>query len=406
MVAPTFGSARDVCAEGPSGLVRCALKGEITHYVRSLGEIRLSSGSRIYLRSADEPDRLRGLNLAGAWCDELASWRYPSAWHEGLMPAVRIDPAKVIVATTPRPTSLVKNLVSRTDGSVTATRGRTSDNAANLSATALAELEARYAGTRLGRQELDGELLEQVEGALWSFEQIDESRVDEPPEMDRIVVGVDPAVSFGEASDETGIVVVGVVGSGAGAHYFVLDDRSGRYTPQRWASMVASTFARWNADRVVAEVNQGGDMVEATLRQAAPDLPVRKVHASRGKQVRAEPVAALAEQGRLHHVGVHGELEAQMTSWTPGVGRSPDRVDALVWAVSALMSGGARRMVVLSDGSSRFASSGGRARHVAYDKTVPTGGEPPIADGRSVAAAQVQDAKTLDALFFGRRRGR
>jgi phage terminase large subunit-like protein len=350
VVAKTFGAARDVCVEGPSGLLKCALPGEIVRYTRTLGQLAYSNGSKVYALGAEDADRLRGYNLAGAWADELAAWDYPETWHEGLVPAVRDRrvTSRIVVTTTPKPKPLVKDLLGRTDGSVVLVKGSTSDNAANLSESALAELHARYAGTRIGRQELEGELLDDIEGALWTVDMVDLQRVTEPPHMDRVVIGIDPAVTSTETSDETGLVAVGVTGRGPAAQYYVLEDRSGRYTPQQWATVTVSMVDRHKADRAVAEVNNGGDMVETVLRTVDPNLPVRKVHATRGKKVRAEPVAALYEQGRVHHVGVHAALEDQMTTWDVSDPRakSPDRVDALVWAVTELMSGGRSRHVV------------------------------------------------------------
>lgn len=343
-VAPTFGQARDVCVEGPSGLLKTALPGEITRYVRSLGHLHYANGSRVYSLGAEDADRLRGYNLAGAWAEELAAWQYEATWWEGLVPAVRDPkgPAQIVVTTTPKPRALLKSLLGRDDGSVRIVRGSTFDNAANLSPAALAELKARYEGTRIGRQELEGELLDDIEGALWTWELIESARVGEVPErLLRVAVGVDPAVTSSSTSDETGIVVAAKTGEGPTAEYWVLDDRSGRYTPSQWATIAAAVYGQHSADRVVAEVNNGGDLVESTLRQVDPSLPVTKVHASRGKQIRAEPVAALYEQGRVHHVGAFPQLEDQMTSWDPTdpKAKSPDRVDALVWAITELMSG-------------------------------------------------------------------
>jgi phage terminase large subunit-like protein len=344
VIAPTFGSARDICCEGPGGLLRIAQRGEVVHYVRSLGELRLRNGSKIFVRSGDEPERVRGMNLAGAWLDELALFRYgEQLWHESLMPAVRVDPARIMVSTTPRPTALLKSILGRQDGSVVVTRGSTWDNQANLSSTALEELRLRYAGTRLGRSELLGEMLEDVEGALWDFAMFDDHRVEEAPELDRVVVAVDPSVSTTGSGDETGIVVCGVSGRGQDAQFFVLADESLRATPHRWASRVAVVYGKWGADRVVAETNQGGGMVTDTLRNVAPNLAVRTVHAFRSKQLRAEPVVALFEQGRVHVVGFLAQLEEQCTTWLPGVGRSPDRVDALVYALSDLAESRPRR---------------------------------------------------------------
>jgi phage terminase large subunit-like protein len=272
----------------------------------------------------------------------LATWRdLDAAWNASLMPAVRHDPGKIVITTTPRPVPLLKDLLSRDDGSVAVSRGSTFDNAPNLSRSALAELRARYEHTRLGRQELGGELLEDVEGALWSLELIENHRINttEVADLDRVVVGVDPAVTARRSSDETGIVTCGVSGSGPGSQFYVLADDSGRMTPQQWASRVVRTFERERADRIICEVNQGGDLVEQTLRVAGANLPIHKIHATRGKALRAEPVVAVYEQGRCHHVGVHAQLEEQLCTWQPDVGRSPDRLDALVYALTELSSG-------------------------------------------------------------------
>lgn len=337
VVAPTFRDCRMVCLEGESGILKVAQRGEVAHYVRSFGEVVLRNGSKILSLPAGEPERIRGHNLAGVWVDELAVCEYPDRlWHEALGPAVRVAPAKIVVTTTPRPIPLLRELVNRIDGSVHITRGSTFENRTHWPKARLAELEARYEGTRLGRQELLGELLEDVEGALWSLSMIDVARVSEPPELDRIVVAVDPAVTAGEHSDQTGIVVAGIVGRRQEAQFFVLEDASLKASPERWANRVKAMYDKWAADRVIAERNQGGDLVERTLRQVAPNLPVRTVHAHQGKQLRAEPVSALYEQGRVHHVGVHAELEEQLTTWVPGVARSPDRLDALVYALTEL----------------------------------------------------------------------
>lgn len=302
-------------------------------YNRSNGQITLTNGSKLHMISADEPDRARGLNLSGAWLDEFAAWRYEETWTAGLAPALRVGNPKVVITTTPRPTKLIKEFTSRTDGSVVVTRGSTFDNAANLSPAALQELRVRYEGTRLGRQELFGEILLDNPDSLWSWESIDSTRVKEAPELVRIVVAIDPAVTSGEDSDETGIVVVG---KGADGRGYVLADRSCRDTPLGWAKRAVSAFEEFRADRIVAEKNQGGDLVEQTIRAVSPTIPYKGVIAKQGKRLRAEPVAALYEQGRISHVGTLGKLEDQMTSWVPDSGYSPDRLDALVHAITEL----------------------------------------------------------------------
>lgn len=239
---------------------------------------------------------------------------------------------RVLISTTPRPVALLKEIIA--DPATVVTRGRTYDNAANLSPIFLASIRRRYEGTRIGRQELEGEVLEDVQGALWSRANIDKLRVAAAPEFSRVVIAIDPAVSSGEDSDETGIIVAGL---GVDGHGYVLEDASDRYTPTEWASKAVVLFHKYKADRVIAETNQGGAMVESTLRVIDPNMPYKGVHASRGKIVRAEPVSALYEQGRAHHVGAFPELEDQLCSFTPGSTKSPDQLDAAVYAMTELM---------------------------------------------------------------------
>lgn len=337
IVAPTFGDARDVCVEGPSGILRAIKPNEVKYWNRSHGTLFFNNGCRIYCFGADTPDAGRGLNLAGAWLDEIAIWAYPEAtWTEGLAPALRIgNKPRVVATTTPKPIKLLRDWTSRTDGSVYVTRGSTFDNAKNLSPSALQELKARYEGTRTGRQELYGELLEDAEGALWSRDLIERSRItaDKLPTLIRVVVAIDPAVTSGENSDETGIVTAGQTADG---HYYVLADDTLRDSPDNWARKAVQAFHKHKADRIVAETNNGGDMVILLLRQVEPNIPTKKLTATRGKRVRAEPISALYEQGRVHHVGAFPKLEDQMVMWTPDSGESPDRLDALVWALTEL----------------------------------------------------------------------
>lgn len=334
VAAPTFGDGRDICVEGESGvrgvLERRGLWNART-WNRSLGELKLGNGSRIKVGSADEPDRFRGWNFAGAWLDELAAWRRPDAFTQ-LRLATRLGQARMVVTTTPRPTPLMRSIL---DAEATViTRGGTFDNAANLSAAALEELRRKYEGTRIGRQELYGELLTDTPGALWTAAMIDVAR--EPvalPEWQRVVVAIDPAVTSGDDSDATGIVAAA---KGVDGQFYVLADRTCRTSPEGWARVAVDLYDEVAGDRVVAEVNNGGDLVPGVLRVVDPSVPVRKVHASRGKRIRAEPVAALYEQGRVHHVESFPELEDQMTTWTPESSDSPDRLDALVWAITDL----------------------------------------------------------------------
>jgi phage terminase large subunit-like protein len=338
IVAPTWRDCRKTCIEGRSGVVHALLPGELDSMNASDLLIRLSNGSRIYGYSADRPDRLRGANLSGAWVDEAASMVHvDELFGESLTPALRIGTRpRVLITTTPRPVKLLRDLLARDDGSVAVVRGSTWDNAANLSPTALAELRSRYGGTRLGRQELEGELLDDVEGALWTRAMLDATRVDAAPALVRIVVGVDPAVTSGEKSDFTGIVVVG---RSAAGELYVLEDATLKGTPHHCMSRAAAAYHRHHADRIVGEVNNGGDYIESVLRTVDPSVAYRSVRATRGKLVRAEPVAALWEQGRAHMVGALPALEDQMCVFTPGFPTSPDALDACVWSCTELNVG-------------------------------------------------------------------
>jgi phage terminase large subunit-like protein len=335
IVAPTFSDARDTCAEGVSGIINILREyGVLKDYNRSIGEIVLDNKSRIKLYSGAEPNRLRGPQFHGGWFDELAAFVYPEAWEQYQF-ALRLGQhPQTVVTTTPRPTRIIRELSQR-EG-VNVVRGSTFDNADNLAATALAELKLRYEGTRLGRQELYGEIIDEVEGALWNLQQIEDTRVETAPPLIRIVVAIDPAVTANENSDETGIVVCGVSGNG---HYYVLEDLSCRVSPDAWARIAVDAYQRWKADRIVGETNNGGDMIEHLLRQVDRSVSYKKVTATRGKIVRAEPIAAIYEQERAHHVGGFRELEDQMCNYTVGADFSPDRMDAMVWAITDLMEG-------------------------------------------------------------------
>jgi len=345
IIAPRFADTKNVCVEGPSGFLKALNhRGLISDkdyiYNKSSYKIIFKDGQVVHMFGADSPDAGRGLNLSGAWLDELAMWPYPyETWTEGLAPALRIgDRPRVVVTTTPKPIRLLRDWTTRSDGSVYVTRGSTFDNAKNLSETALIELRSRYEGTRTGRQELYGELLDAAEGALWSRDWIEDSRItiDKLPPLYRIVVAIDPAVTSGENSDETGIVTAGATADG---QFYVLADDTLRATPNEWGKRAIEAFRKWKADRIVAEVNNGGDMVIMVLQQVDRNAPVTKVHATRGKRVRAEPISALYEQQRVHHVGAFPQLEDQMVMWTPESDDSPDRLDALVWALTELKDG-------------------------------------------------------------------
>lgn len=354
IIASTFGDTKNVCVEGPSGFLKAlenkGLQNEREYiYNKSSHKITFADGQRVHTFGADSPDAGRGLNLSGAWLDELAMWQYPyETWTEGLAPALRIgERPRVVVTTTPKPIKLLRDWVNRTDGSVHVTRGSTFDNSKNLSETALIELRARYEGTRTGRQELYGELLDSAEGALWNRNWIEDTRVrpNEVPPLYRIVVAIDPAVTSGEESDETGIVTVGASSDG---HFYVLSDDTLRATPNEWARTAVNAYRHWRADRIIAETNNGGDMVVEVLKHVDGTVAVSKVHATRGKRMRAEPISALYEQYRVHHAGAFPQMEDQMVMWTPESNDSPDRLDALVWALTELNTGGSSMSALAS----------------------------------------------------------
>lgn len=329
IVASTASDTRDVLVDGPSGFLSLPTP---PVYEPSKRRLTWQNGSKALLFSADEPNRLRGPQCHWAIADELAAWRYPESWDQ-LMFGLRLGTnPRVAIATTPRPTPIIKELVK--DPTCHVTRGSTYDNRANLAKSFLEQIISKYEGTRLGRQELNAELLEDVPGALWTRANLDQHRVRQAPEFVRIVVAIDPAVTSEETSDETGIVAAGL---GVDGHYYVMDDRSLRASPDTWARIAVNLYHELSADRIIAETNNGGDMVALTVRTVDKNVAYRAVHASRGKRTRAEPIAALYEQGKVHHVGSFAQLEDQLCEWQPGIDESPDRLDALVWAISDLL---------------------------------------------------------------------
>lgn len=338
LVGATMDEVRRVMIQGESGLIAVARAGEEVCWRANDRELCFASGARAYAYSADSGDMLRGPQHHAAWCDELAKWRRGDMAWDNLMLGLRLGAGpRVLVTTTPRPNALMRRVLLGTG--VVETRGRTRDNA-HLPASFVEAMETQYGGTRLGRQELDGEILDDVEGALWTRAMIERCRVASLPGIARVVVAVDPPA--GTRGDACGIVAAALGTDGNG---YVLEDASvSGQSPEGWARAVADCAARHGADRVVAEANQGGEMVRAVLEAADAALPVRLVHASRGKAARAEPVAALYERGRVAHVGAFPMLEDQLCGLVTGggyegPGRSPDRADALVWAMTALMLG-------------------------------------------------------------------
>ncbi len=337
LVGETAADTRDVMVEGESGLLSIYPYSERPLYEPSKRQVTFANGAIAKLYNATEPDQLRGPQHDCAWLDELAKWRYARETWDQLQFTLRLgDHPRQIVTTTPRPIELVKAIVAGQEGRVHVTKGRTLDNISNLAKPFLEKIQTRYEGTRLGRQELDGEILGDLPGAIWRQSVIDLYRSSKiPGQLQRIVVAVDPAVTNTEDSDEHGVVVAGIDGTTG----YVLEDSTCTGGPQDWAQRAVAMHDKYAADGVVVEVNQGGDMVAHTLRTVRPSLNIIEVRATRGKHVRAEPIAALYEQGRVHHVGSWPELETQMCMMT-NAGyegeNSPDRVDALVWAMTEL----------------------------------------------------------------------
>lgn len=328
--APTIADARDICAEGVSGLI--TLHPHEFEYNRSLGEARHRDGGYVKFLGSEKPARWNGPQWSLLWWDELALCNV-AAVEQSLFGLRLGERPRMVASTTPKGSNFVRALAAEPG---TVERHATMYDNPHLSQVAVRRLRAKYEGTRLGAQELLGEWLDTVEGALWQPVMFDERR--QAPDLARVVVGVDPAVTAHTSSDETGIIVVGKGVDGQG---YVLADRSCRLSPDGWARRVIAAYDEFQADRVIVEVNNGGDMVAHTLRTVRPGLAIETVHASRGKVTRAEPIAALYEQQRVWHVAPFEDLESQLTTWTPESGQSPDRLDALVWACTALDLSGA-----------------------------------------------------------------
>ena len=352
IIGMTAGAVRDTCYEGESGLLS-VIPEEMWDrknggkYNRSLGQLTLNNGSMAFSFSGGDPEKLRGFQSNFLWMDELCAFQYAQeAWDMAMM-GLRLgkDP-RIIITTTPKPSPLIVELVRRgaeEPENVILTTGSTFDNAANLPESTLDELRKRYEGTTMGRQELYAELILDDPGALWKRDLIEECRVSvhefKLTDMAKIVVAIDPSMSaVTERDSETGMIVAGL---GLNGHTYIIEDCSAlRPSPDTWSRLAIAKYHEYAADRIVAEVNQGYDLVTNLLNTHDENVPVKKVYATRGgKFLRAEPIAALYEQKRVHHVGLHGKLEDQMTQWIPGK-PSPDRLDAMVWAVTDLMLGG------------------------------------------------------------------
>ena len=346
LVGETSADARDVMVElSESSITKICPPWFRPKFEPTKRRLVWPNGAVATIYSGDDPDQLRGPQHDLAWLDELAKYRYPRQTWDNLMFGLRqLGPdgtePRVLVTTTPRPTPLIIELVKgdkQLDSSyvkrsdVIVTGGDSYENRPNLAASFIKQLE-RYEGTRLGRQEIHREILDEIEGALWNHSLIDEHRVRKAPSLDIVAVAVDPATTSTDQANETGIIV----GGRTGDHLYVCGDSTVSDTPKGWASRAIRAYKSSQADHIVCEVNQGGEMVKSTIHSVDPDIPVRMVRATRGKALRAEPVASLYEMGRVHHVGVFPRLEDQLCTWEPGM-KSPDRMDALVWLATDLM---------------------------------------------------------------------
>lgn len=345
LVGETAADCRDVIIKGDSGLLGVDPTLSDDCWSPTNRCLTWPNGTKAFTYNATEPDQLRGPQHHFAWVDELAKYdKIQELWDQLLFGLRLGDSPRVLITTTPQPKKLIKKLYA--DPKTVVTKGATMDNVANLARSAVDQMYDRYANTRLGRQELEGEILGDIPGALWGPSMIDEYRIkeDDLPDLEKVYVAVDPAASSEEGADEHGIIVVGMARDKDGyARGYVLEDATCRGRPEEWAKVAVRMYRKWSADRIIAEKNNGGEMVETVIKTADRSVPIKLVHASRGKVVRAEPISALYEQGRIHHVGRFDKLEDQMFSFSTDMVRnssegSPDRVDALVWGLSELFS--------------------------------------------------------------------
>lgn len=353
LIGQTAADVRDTMVElGPSSIMKIARPEERPIYEPSKRRLTFPNGAIATTFTGEEPDQLRGPAHDTVWIDELAKFKYPEETWDNMEMGLRLgDNPQVFCTTTPRPIPIIKRLIK--DPTTIDIRFSTSQNAENLSPIFLKRVQERYAGTRLGRQELEGEILEDNPNALFQRAIIENLRVTEGavPQLIRVVVGMDPAVTGTKTSDETGIIAGGIAANG---HGYIIEDASLQASPAEWARAGVRVFHARRADRIIGEVNNGGDLIEVNIRTVDRNIPYTAVHASRGKAIRAEPVAALYEQGRIHHVGTFPMLEDQMCDWSPGDAKSPDRMDALVWTIWELFGLGLkeeqqRRVYVISD---------------------------------------------------------
>jgi len=340
LIGAAADEVRNIMIEGESGILNCSPPWFIPIYEPSKKRLLWPNGAVAQIFYGSEPDKARGAQSDLVWMDELAKWKYPEQAFDNILLGLRLGENPLCgVSTTPRPTKFIKELVERPE--VIVTRGHTMDNIDNLAEPFIHTVIRKYMGTRLGRQELDAVILDDNPNALWKRKDLDDYRVEKAPDLYRIITAVDPEATDSEESSETGIVIVGEGKAMPGMrnqdlpHFYVIDDMSLKGSPNGWGRQVVTAFNKYECDRIIAEKNNGGDMVKSTIHNVDAKVPFSPVWASRGKYVRAEPISALYEQGRVHHVGSFPILEDQLCEWVPGE-KSPDRLDALVWGVTWL----------------------------------------------------------------------
>jgi len=337
LVGATADEVRDVMINGETGILKCAAPDFYPEYIPSLKKLIWPNKVETHIYYGSEPSKGRGPQSDFLWFDEIAKYQFPEETFDNLMLGLRLGSNPLcIVTSTPRPTRFLMDLEQRTDKQERActvvTRGRTQDNFKNLSPVFISTIISKYEHTRLGRQELEGEFLSDNPEALWKRSDIDNNRVRQIPELTYVVIGVDPSATSKAGSDDTGIIAAGKSKEG---HFYILGDYTCHLTPQGWGEAVLTAYHKHEANMVIGETNQGGEMVQHTLKTIDPKIPFKAVHSSRGKSIRAEPVSALYEQGKVHHFGTFPELEDELCEWTPGAD-SPDRLDALVFALTEL----------------------------------------------------------------------
>lgn len=334
LIGQTTADVRDVMLEGDSGILTVSPFYNKPRYIASRRVVEWPNGAQAHLYSGDEPDQLRGPQHMKGWLDELVKFKYAQATWDMFEFGLRLGQnPQAVVTTTPKPTKLLKSIVADSDTLVT--RGSSYDNMGNLSPQFIKRIIKKYEGTKLGEQELYGEILDDYEGALWTIANIEEHRISHAPSCERVVVAIDPAVTNKDESDETGIVVGG---RDKYKRAFVTEDLSGKYDVEEWARIVVDAYRKNRADAIVAEVNNGGDLITAVIKNIDSTINVETVWATRDKYTRATPASAMYKQGRVHHVGVFNELETELTEWMPGE-KSPNRLDACVWLITDLLLG-------------------------------------------------------------------